>query len=165
MTSPSQRATPTLRRRCSCIGVFLALWITAPEQAQGTPSRLLTVSQVGMTRKPEILRIRTQEEFNAVLKKDRAIVFFWVRWSMYVGASEKLVQQWMQKYAPSAPVYRVDADQPYVQQWLAGQRRDDLGTTGGGEVAWFRRGVIVAEQMCPYQGRPGDLQRQTQRAF
>ena len=149
----------------STVSVFLASFcLTAHQRAQGT-ARLPPDPQVGLTRKPEIHRIRTQEEFNVVLKQDRAIVFFWVRWSVVVRASEKLLQQWMQKYAPSAPVYRVDADQPYVQQWLANQRRDDLGTTGGGEVAWLRRGVIVAEQMCPYQGRPGDFQRQTQRAF
>lgn len=153
----------------STVSVFLGSFcLTAHEQAQGT-ARLPPDPQVGLTRKPEIQRIRTQEEFNIVLKKDRAIVFFWVRWSPVARKAEKLLRQSLQERCPLATVYRVDPDdQPYVRQWLADQRKDYLGFLGNGEVAWVRRGVIVADSWEVADGRcslPGDLERQTRQAF
>jgi hypothetical protein len=113
-----------------------------------------------------IRRLVTEEEFNACLRAERLILFFWVPWSCYARDAEAVVGSWAAGDRLPAEVIRVEPDeQPFVVRWLAEQGKDQLATAGSGAVAWVKSGVLVAELMSPLWGGPQELRNRTAEAF
>jgi hypothetical protein len=102
-----------------------------------------------------IRRFVTEEEFNACLRAERVILFFWVPWSCYARDAEAVVASWAESDRPPAEVIRVEPDeQPFVVRWLAEQGKDQLATAGSGAVAWVKSGTLVADLMSPLRSGP-----------
>src|SRR5262245_7064147 len=90
--------------------------------------------------------IETDEEFQAVLDADRAILFFWVAWSRAAIDVQYVVEKWLETHKPFVAVHRVHhEDLPLVEQWLAEQGKEYLGYAGVGHVAWLRAGRPVTD--------------------
>jgi hypothetical protein len=113
-----------------------------------------------------IRRLLTEEEFNACLRAERLILFFWVPWSCYARDAEAVVGSLAECDRPPAEVIRVEPDeQPFVVRWLAEQGKGDLATAGSGAIAWLRSGAVVAELMSPLWSGPQELRKRTAEAF
>src|SRR5262245_64015562 len=107
-----------------------------------------------------LIRVRTEDEFVAILRAERAILFFWVPWAIQARQAERVVKAWIRDRNPPVDVHRVEPDdQPFVVQWLAEQGKEQLGYTGNGAVAWLREGRIVKELLSPLWGGPDNLGR------
>lgn len=114
----------------------------------------------------QIRRVQTEDEFEALLRADRAIVFFWVPWAIQARWAERVVEAWVRDHTPPVDVHRVDPDdQPFVVRWLAGKGKEMLGYAGSGAVIWLREGRIVAELLSPLWGGQNELDRQSRQAF
>jgi hypothetical protein len=125
-------------------------------------------SEVGLVERNCLRRLRTEEEFRAVLRADRVALFFLGKWSTDSVLAKALVENWVRERQPPFGVFLVDPDeQPYVRAWLAGQERDDAFQTyqRKGAVLWLRRGEIAAETLTPRLGGQRELGLLTLQAF
>jgi hypothetical protein len=123
-------------------------------------------SELSLVERNEIRRVRTEDEFRAVLKKDRAALFFWDVYSVYTAKSEAVVTSWVRRRQPPVEVYRVAAyEQHYVWDWLAERGNEGVARRCRGSVVWLRKGEMVAESTYPAEAGEGGLQRLTLEAF
>ena len=95
--------------------------------------------------------IQANEDFDALLKVEQAILFTFFDWSSQADLSLNVFTEWEHEWKaahPNAPVgfYRLDPDHhPYTWQWLAQHARGEDGMDGGfGAVTWLRNGNSVA---------------------
>jgi hypothetical protein len=94
----------------------------------------------------QLKTIQTEEAFRTLLPADRAILFFWVGWSIHPHRVQSVVEKWLDAHRPSVEVHRVDPDElPLVQQWLVDQGKESLAYSGSGGIAWLRAGRLVAD--------------------
>lgn len=108
-------------------------------------------------------RVQTEQEFDALLRKEQAVLFFFVLWGPDRYAEEKAAA-WAAKRKPPLEVQRVDPDeQPFVMKWLVKQNREDLAYVGAGCMAWLNSGKIVASVNHP--GNLEELDAMTEKAF
>jgi hypothetical protein len=112
--------------------------------------------------------VGTEEEFRAVLRADRAALFFWCDWSVNPQIAKPVVEAWVREDRPPFGVFLVHPDrQPYVRRWLARQEEENdfHPYEGSAWVVWLSRGVMVAGE--PHNGRcdPVELRRWTREAF
>jgi squalene-hopene/tetraprenyl-beta-curcumene cyclase len=96
--------------------------------------------------------IETDDEFNAILSAESAIVFVYVPWSGPARISQRVVEEWITTHPPSSPVYRVDPDdKSFVQEWMKREDpRNEWRFGGWGEVLWLKTGHIVAIVNKPF---------------
>ncbi len=105
--------------------------------------------------KHRLRAVSSEAEFQAVLRADRAAVFFLGKWSTYSLTSQRLVESWVVEQQPAFAVLLVDPDeQPYVRRWMEEKGLEDSMHTRQrrGTVVWLRRGEVVAEAVCPASG-------------
>lgn len=110
--------------------------------------------------------IETQDEFEAVICSDKAIIFITFDWSHQASLSEKVVVEWERTWNAwhhklSVELFKLEPDaHPYTWEWLKG-----MPERGGGSVVWIKKGVVVDTE--PYAAGAGlrDLARRTKTAF
>lgn len=152
---------PTLRLTLLTISLFLLIRLYCLIPTYLGPEGLRDRRPPG-----RFMRVETAEQFEAVLKEERAVLFIACCVSIPAVRSRGVVEDWVREDRPRCPVYCVDPLlQPFIEDWLDKQGRSDLYTGGHGETVWLRNGVIVGESFSPLEeGREG-LQRTTKRLF
>jgi hypothetical protein len=123
-------------------------------------------SEIAAIREHGFRRVQTEAEFQAVLRADRAALFFFGGWSQDSVNSRRLVEAWVRECRPAFGVFLVDPDeQPFARQWLVEQWRDDAfhHYQRQGAVIWLCRGEIAAEEIWPHSHQ--DLQLGSEQAF
>jgi hypothetical protein len=114
----------------------------------------------------QFIQIETAEQFGAVLKEERAILFIACSMSIPAVRSEHIIEEWVREDRPPDPVYRVDPwKHPFVEDWMDKQGRSDLYTGGHGETVWLRNGEIVGEIFSPLHEARAGLRQKTMQVF
>jgi hypothetical protein len=127
--------------RCLVALPLLALAAGGHDDGRSQPE----VEQVEGNR---LRRIRTEEEFNAMLTEERAALLFFGRWSQDAVISRGYVEAWVRQRQPRFGVYLVaPEEQPYARRWLEEQGLDNSfhPYESRGAVLLLRRGAVAAE--------------------
>jgi hypothetical protein len=85
-------------------------------------------------------RVQTEAEFAAILRTERAILFFWVPWEIQARQAQRVVEAWLRDCNPPVHVHRVEPDdQAFVVQWLAEQGKEQLSRNAEGvsQPSWW----------------------------
>jgi hypothetical protein len=101
-----------------------------------------------------ITEIKTEKEFNQLLKLSKAIVFIEAEWSGSARISWPIVSVALQEISVlTMPAFKLDASEeiPYFMNWLLGQKeiRPDFIYGGWGETVLIEAGNITDFIHCP----------------
>lgn len=101
-----------------------------------------------------IIEITTEEEFNQLLKRSKAILFIAAEWSVPSRASWYTVSRALQQIGVlTIPTFQLDAseDIPYFINWIQEQRnvKPDFIYGGWGETVLIEHGNVTDFIHCP----------------
>src|SRR5690242_21645771 len=101
-----------------------ACWFSAPGRnplpgSAAANDEWTRTLELGPIRKNQLERVDTEQEFKAVLRADRAVLFVWVMGPVDVAITQPVIEAWIRDCPPPAEVYRVAPyEQPYVYRWM-----------------------------------------------
>ena len=104
-----------------------------------------------------IIEITTEDEFNQLLKRSKAILYFQVNWSIQERMSKRLLSQALWEIGIlKMPVFKINArdqDQVYVENWLLkhGERQLEYYSGGSGETLLIESGKVIDYIRYPAQ--------------
>jgi hypothetical protein len=103
----------------------------------------------------DIIEIKTEEAFNELLKRSKAIVYFEAEWSGPQRASKHVVFKALKEIGTvTLPVFKVDVSERvlYAEIWLHEQRNVQPGFIYGG---WGETVLIEYGNITDFIGYPG----------